>query len=110
MNAQNRTPYNGIMDDATRDEIANCLDSMATESRWNGDLWQRCYDLVKANCDDELLAYLHDDLVHYTGTRSSGLNLVQPIYKRTLRSFETLLPHYALECHWHNSRSNMGGE
>jgi len=56
------------MDDATRDEIANCLDRLAAESRWNGDLWQRCYDLVGANADDELLAYLHDDLIHYTGT------------------------------------------
>jgi hypothetical protein len=55
------------MDDATRDEIANCLDRLAAEPRWNRELWQRCYDLVGANADDELLAYLHDDLIHYSG-------------------------------------------
>jgi hypothetical protein len=94
MNAQNRTPYNGIMDDATRDEIANCLDSMATESRWNGDLWQRCYDLVKANCDDELLAYLHDDLVHYTGTplfRSEPRPADLQTYSQEFRDFAAAL-------------------
>jgi hypothetical protein len=55
------------MDDVTRNEIANYLDQLAAEPRWNGDLWQRCYDLVTANADDELLEYLHDDLIHYTG-------------------------------------------
>jgi len=55
------------MDDATRDEIANCLDRLAAEPRWNEVLWSRCCDLVKANEDDELLAYLQDDLIHYTG-------------------------------------------
>ena len=56
------------MDDATRNEIADALDRLAAEPRWNEDLWQRCYDLVGANADEELLAYLHDDLIHYTGT------------------------------------------
>jgi len=55
------------MNDATRNEIAVCLEELAAQDRWNGDLWQRCYDLVGANADDELLAYLHDDLIHYTG-------------------------------------------
>ena len=57
-----------VMNDATRNEIAECLERLAAEPRWNAELWQRCYDLVTANADDELLAYLHDDLVHYTGT------------------------------------------
>jgi len=57
-----------VMDDATRDEIASCLDQLAAAPRWNAALWQRCYDLVGANADDELLAHLHDDLIHYTGT------------------------------------------
>jgi hypothetical protein len=35
---------------------------------WNGELWQRSDDLVSANMDDELLAYLHDDLIHYSAT------------------------------------------
>jgi hypothetical protein len=56
------------MNDTTRNEIAECLERLAAEPRWNGELWQRCYDLVTANSDDELLAYLHDDLIHYTGT------------------------------------------
>ncbi len=55
------------MDDATRNQIADCLELLAAEPRWNEELWQRCYDLVGANSDDELLAYLHDDLIHYTG-------------------------------------------
>jgi hypothetical protein len=42
--------------------------------------------------------------------RSSGLNRVRLIYKSILKSFEILLPHYGLECHWRNSRSNMSGE
>jgi hypothetical protein len=30
-------------------------------------LWQRCYDLVTANRDNELLAYVQHDLVHCSG-------------------------------------------
>jgi hypothetical protein len=55
------------MDDATRHEVATCLERLAAEPKWNADLWQRCYDLVRANWDDELLAYLQDDLIHYSG-------------------------------------------
>jgi hypothetical protein len=55
------------MDDATRTEIAECLERLASQPAWNGELWQRCYDLVAANHNDELLAYIHDDLIHYTG-------------------------------------------
>ena len=55
------------MDDATRNEIAECLERLAAQPAWNAELWQRCYDLVAANLNDELLAYIHDDLIHYTG-------------------------------------------
>ncbi len=55
------------MDDATRDEIAECLEGLAAQPVWNAELWQRCYDLVAANLNDGLLAYIHDDLIHYTG-------------------------------------------
>ena len=82
------------MDDATRHEIANCLDQLAAEPRWNGDLWQRCYGLVKANCDDELLAYLHDDLIHYTGTplfRSEPRPVDLQRYSLEFRDFATAL-------------------
>jgi hypothetical protein len=54
------------MDDATRSEIVECLERLAVEPAWNAELWQRCYDLVTANLNDELLAYIHDDLIHYT--------------------------------------------
>jgi hypothetical protein len=56
------------MDDATRNEIAECLERLAAQPAWNAELWQRCYELVTANLNDELLAYIHDDLIHYTGT------------------------------------------
>jgi hypothetical protein len=56
-----------VMDDLTRNEIAECLEQLAAQPAWNPELWQRCYDLVAANMDDELLAYIHDDLIHYTG-------------------------------------------
>jgi hypothetical protein len=46
----------GVMDDTTRNEIAECLERLASQPAWNAELWQRCYDLVGANADDELLA------------------------------------------------------
>jgi len=55
------------MDDATRNEIAERLDELADQKQWNPELWQRCYDLVGAHQDNELLAYIHDDLIHYSG-------------------------------------------
>jgi hypothetical protein len=55
------------MDDATRCEIAEALDNLATQESWNSDAWQRCYDLVTANWENELLKYVHDDLIHYDG-------------------------------------------
>lgn len=56
------------MDDKTRIEIAQSLEALAEQSVWNAAVWQRCFDLVNANADDELVAYFYDDLVHYTGT------------------------------------------
>ncbi len=50
-----------------RSEIAGCLEALAREDRWNRALWQRCHDLVQANWDNELLAYVYDDIVHYFG-------------------------------------------
>jgi hypothetical protein len=55
------------MDEATRNEVAECLERLADEAEWNPDLHKRCYDLVGANWDNELLKYIHDDLIHYDG-------------------------------------------
>lgn len=63
------------MEDATRKEIADRLDELAGEQHWNPELWQRCYDLVGAHHDNELLSYIHDDLTHYSGEFHS-LNLL----------------------------------
>lgn len=59
-----------MLNDVKRAEIAKSLDDLAAQEVWDGDVWQRCYDLVKANVKEEdLLSYIHDDLIHYTGTR-----------------------------------------
>jgi hypothetical protein len=55
------------MDETTRKEVAECLEQLADQAVWNPELWQRCYDLVKANWDNELLKYVHDDVIHYSG-------------------------------------------
>ena len=55
------------MNDGTRNEIAECLERLAEQAVWNSELWQHCHDLVKANWDDELLEYVYDDVVHYSG-------------------------------------------
>jgi len=55
------------MDDETRDEIAESLETLAAQSAWSAAVWQRCFDLAEANADDELIAYFYDDLIHYTG-------------------------------------------
>jgi hypothetical protein len=55
------------MDDATRNQIAECFEQLAAEPRWNGELWRRCYDLVTANLDDELVGFTMDELIHYSG-------------------------------------------
>jgi hypothetical protein len=59
------------MDEATRNEIANSLQILADQAVWNPEAWQRCHDLVDANCDDELVDYVYDDVVHYYGVYHS---------------------------------------
>ena len=59
-----------MLDDAKRIEIANSLEDLAAQEVWNSEVWQRCYDLVAGSMDaEELLGYVHDDLIHYTGRR-----------------------------------------
>ncbi len=55
------------MDETTRNEVAQCLELLAGQEVWNPELWQRCHDLVKANWNNELLKYVYDDVVHYSG-------------------------------------------
>ena len=55
------------MDDTTRNQIAECFEMLAAEPRWDQALWQRCFELVLANADDELVRYTFDDLIHYSG-------------------------------------------
>jgi hypothetical protein len=55
------------LDDLTRNEIAECLERLADQTEWNDELWQRCYDLVKSNWDNELLEYVYEDVIHYSG-------------------------------------------
>jgi len=58
-----------MLDDARRSEIATSLDDLAAQDAWNEIVWQRCYDLVGDNANaDDLVAYVLDDLIHYTGT------------------------------------------
>ncbi len=83
-----------VVDDATRNEIADCLDRLAGEPRWNEELWQRCYDLVSTHSDNDLLAYLHDDLIHYTGTplfRSEPRPADLASYSQEFRDFAAAL-------------------
>jgi hypothetical protein len=57
-----------MLDHVTKSKIAKCLDDLAAQDVWNLDAWQRCYDLVSANMHlDDLVEYVHDDLIHYTG-------------------------------------------
>lgn len=59
-----------MLDNGKRSEIAKLLDDLAAQDVWSADVWQRCYDLVSANMDEnDLLGYVHDDLIHYTGRR-----------------------------------------
>src|SRR5882672_7490664 len=55
------------MEDATRNEVAESLEQLAGQAMWNLELWKRSHDLVKANWDNEVLAYVYDDVVHYSG-------------------------------------------
>ena len=60
----------GMLDEVKRSEISKSLEDLAAQDVWDADVWQRCYDLVTAHfTEDELLRYVQDDLIHYTGTR-----------------------------------------
>jgi hypothetical protein len=52
------------MNDATRNQIAEALETLAAQPVWNDEVWKHCYELVSANMNDSLVAYVHDDLIH----------------------------------------------
>ncbi len=56
------------MDDAVRVRIAEALETLADQPVWSDEVWSHCYELVKANLDEELVAYVHDDLIHCSAT------------------------------------------
>ena len=55
------------MNEDTRNQVADSLELLAELSAWNSEAWQRCYDLVQANWDNDLLKFVQDDLIHYSG-------------------------------------------
>jgi hypothetical protein len=55
------------MDERSRREVAESLEHLADQPEWSPNAWQRCYDLVTANWDNELLRYVHDDVTHFSG-------------------------------------------
>ncbi len=58
------------MDDAIRSTIAEALEELAAQEKWNDSVWQRTYEMVSSHTsDDELLEYVYDDLIHYSGRR-----------------------------------------
>jgi hypothetical protein len=55
------------MDEKTREEVEESLINLADQPEWNPEAWQRCHQLVEANSENELLRYVYDDLIHYSG-------------------------------------------
>ena len=44
------------------------LETLAAQPVWNDEVWKHCYELVSANMNDALVAYVHDDLIHCSAT------------------------------------------
>jgi hypothetical protein len=77
----------GFMDQTTRNEVAEGLERLADQTEWNPNLHKRCYDLVGANWDNELLKYVHDDLIHHDGL----------FHSRSIFGFRRKPAHHQLE-------------
>jgi len=99
-----------VMDDVTRNEIAGGLEQLASQAMWNEELWQRCYDLVAANHDEALLAYIHDDLIHMRAARCFGPNRGPKTCDPSHRNSGTLRTRCGPGCRSKTSRSNIRGE
>ena len=53
------------MNEATRNAVAEALENLASQQSWNSAVWQQCFNLVTANWHDELMEFVHHDLIHY---------------------------------------------
>lgn len=53
------------MDEAIRKALAEALENLASQESWNSTVWLRCFNLVTANWHDELMEFVHHDLIHY---------------------------------------------
>lgn len=53
------------MKEAARDAVADALDDLASQQSWNSAVWQKCFNLVTADWDDELVAFVRHELIHY---------------------------------------------
>jgi len=76
-----------LMDEVTRNTVAECLEQLADQMVWSSGLWQRCHNLVQANWDNELLKYDYDDLIHYSGV----------FHSRNIFGFRTKPDRYELQ-------------
>jgi hypothetical protein len=83
------------MDQASRNEVAESLERLSDQTKWNPDLHKRCYDLVRAHWDNELLKYIHDDLIHYDGM----------FHSRNILGFRVKPNRHELEDYRHEFRS-----
>ena len=54
-----------VMNEAARNAVAEALESLASQESWNSAVWQRCFNLVTANWHDELMEFVHHDLILY---------------------------------------------
>ena len=55
------------MDELTRNRVAESLERLADQAVWNPELRRQTHELVQANWENELLRYVYDDIVHYSG-------------------------------------------
>jgi len=53
------------MNQATRNAVAKALENLASQESWNSAVWQQCFNLVTANWHDDLMEFVHHDLIHY---------------------------------------------
>jgi len=53
------------MNEAIRDAVAEALENLANQESWNPAAWQRCFNLVTANGEDELMEFVNHDLIFY---------------------------------------------